>query len=481
MPAPTVQDLCNSLAKSKLLPPPEVKALYQRWVAEAKDGSASIEKFTRWLVTRQYVTEYQANLINRGQIDNFFLNEYKILDRIGIGRMAGIFKAIHPKGAVVAVKVLPPSKSRNLEMFSRFQREARMAMKLKNPHIVRTFQISESRGLNYIVMEYLDGDPLDEVLKKRGKLAPVESVRLVHQALQGLHHIHEQGMVHRDLKPANLMLVPSPKPDSTLNSQVKILDIGLGKLMFDEDQPGGLEQVQLTSDGAILGAPEYMAPEQAKDAHNADIRADIYSLGCTLYHCLTGQSPFTDVNVVRIMVKHATEQARPLRDFSPQVPDGLQQIINTMMAKDKNQRYPTPNHAAQALQAFLASAGDPARKLEEQQGMREYLNWLDTQPAPNEQSPAPSPVSQVRRGPSPVAQVGAAWPPSSAPVGISESAADVELVPQGGMTAGGQLLPPPAQGSPGRKDMLMLGMIVGIGLAIFAVGAAFLLHTLLRR
>jgi hypothetical protein len=190
------------------------------------------------------------------------------------------------------------------------------------------------------------------------------------------------------------------------------------------------------------------------------------------------------VNVVRIMVKHASEQARPLREFNPQVPDGLQQIVGHLMAKDKNQRYPTPERAAQALQTFLAAAGDPARRLEEQQGMREYLNWLDSQPAGAEQSPAPAPVSAVRRGPSPAAQAGAAWPPAAAsypaPVGISESAADVELVPQGG--GAGQILPPPPRpASPGRKDMLMLGMIVGIGLAIFAVGAAFLLHTILRR
>src|SRR5262249_8303117 len=132
------------------------------------------------------------------------------------------------------------------------------------------------------------------------------------------------------------------RPDSTLNSAVKILDIGLGKVMFEEEQPAGLEQVQLTTDGAILGAPEYMAPEQAKNAHKADIRADIYSLGCVLYHCLAGQSPFHDVNMVRIMVRHATETPRPLRDVNPQVPDGLQQIMLHLMAKAVDQRDHTP-------------------------------------------------------------------------------------------------------------------------------------------
>src|SRR5262249_34541075 len=138
--AATVEGLCNALVKSKLLQANDVKTLYGRWKTEAKDAAGSTEKFSRWLIMRQYVTEYQATLINRGQIDNFFLNDYKILDRIGAGRMAGIYKGIHKLGTIVAIKVLPPSKAKNLEMFSRFQREARMALKLKHPHVVRTFQ-----------------------------------------------------------------------------------------------------------------------------------------------------------------------------------------------------------------------------------------------------------------------------------------------------------------------------------------------------
>src|SRR5262249_55495903 len=157
-----------------------------------------------------------------------------------------------------------------------------------------------------------------------------------------------------------------------------------------------------------------------------------------------------DVNMVRVMVKHASEQARPLREFNPQVPDGLQQIVGHMMAKDKNQRYPTPDRAAQSLQTFLAAAGDPARRVEDQQGMRDYLNWFDSQPAAADHSPAPARGSAPVSGPMtqrmPAAQAGAAWPPQAAasypaPVGISASAADVELVPQA--PPAGQILPPP--------------------------------------
>src|SRR5262249_2668444 len=159
------------------------------------------------------------------------------------------------------------------------------------------------------------------------KLPPAEAVRLLHQALLGLQHLHEQGLVHRDLKPGNLMLVPARaegKPDHTLNATVKIMDIGLGRALFDQGTPGRARTFQLTNEGAIVGTPDYLAPEQARDARQADVRADIYSLGCVLNHALTGQPPFVDTNLVRQLVRHATETPRPLRDVDPAIPAGLQ-------------------------------------------------------------------------------------------------------------------------------------------------------------
>src|SRR5207245_10268859 len=199
MPA-SVEEFCNHLARSRLLPPDEIRALRQRWRGEAKDASEDPERFSRWLVAKQYLTEYQATLVGRGHTDSFFLNQYKILDRIGRGRMAGVYKAVHQLGQVVAIKVLPPSKAKNPQLLARFQREARLAIRLKHPNVVRAFQVGETRGLHYLVMEYLEGETLEEALQRRGKLAPPDAVRIVHQALLGLQATHEQERVDRDLK-----------------------------------------------------------------------------------------------------------------------------------------------------------------------------------------------------------------------------------------------------------------------------------------
>jgi serine/threonine protein kinase len=375
----SVQNICGFLMRSRLLSAEAVKAVHDRWQTEAGKDADDKGRFMRWLVAQQYVTEYQSNLLARGLPDNFFLGDYKILDRLGTGGMAGVYKAAHALGQVVAVKVLPPSRAKNATYVGRFQREARLALKLKHPNIVRAFQIGESEGLHYIAMEYLEGETLDEVLRRRGKLPPAEAVRLVYQALLGLQHIHEQGLIHRDMKPSNLMLVPAVAPgmpDNTLQATVKILDIGLGRALFDESVSPDAAERQLTTDGVLLGTPDYLAPEQARNAHSVDIRADIYSLGCVLYNCLAGQPPFPDANVLTQMIRHLTETPRPLPEFNAAVPDGLAQIVGWMMAKNPEERYPTPERAAQALQVFLAAGAAP-RAPESDPKTRLYLSWLD--------------------------------------------------------------------------------------------------------
>jgi serine/threonine protein kinase len=450
----TVEAVCNLLARSRLRTPDEVRALHQRWRKEAKDAAADLDQFSHWLVANQYVTEYQANLLRRGHGEHFFFNDYKILDRIGKGRMAGVYRGVHSLGQVVAIKVLPPSKAKQPQLLARFQREARLALRLKHPNVVRAFETGQVDGLHYLVMELLEGETLEDVLERRGKLPPAEALRIIHQALQGLQHIHEQGLVHRDVKPGNLMLVRGTEPgDTTLDTTVKILDIGLGKALFDERTPGEADNFDLTTEGTLLGTPAYLAPEQARDAHQADIRADIYSLGCVLYHTLAGQPPFPETNLVRQMLRHATEMPRPIAELVPGVPDGLQQALNLMLAKDPAQRFPTPERALQALQVLMVREQEPARRSKVEGQMPAYEKWLEAHPSQNEvvavahptiplapaadsAQPAPPP-----RDPAPIAAATrerSAGPPQAARSRTSKSppeaeagfaAAEVELVP----------------------------------------------------
>jgi serine/threonine protein kinase len=496
----TGEGVCSLISRSRLLSEGEVQALYERWRNEATPTGPDAAPFLAWLAEHQHLTEYQANWLLRGRADYFFLDQYKILDRVGRGSMAGVYKAVHELGQIVAIKILPPAKAQEPNVLARFQREARLALRLKHPNVVRTFQVGQAGALHYIVMEYLEGETLAEILQRRQRLPPAEAIRLIHQALLGLQHLHELGLVHRDLKPGNLMLVPANAPNAT----VKMMDIGLGRALFDEGTPGGANNFQLTSEGAILGTPDYLAPEQARDARHADVRADIYSLGCVLYHALTGQPPFVESNLVRQLVRHATETARPLRELDPAIPEDLQPIVDRMLAKDPANRYPTPERAAQALQGLLAGSPD-VRPAGPGPAKNAYLTWLDGQPPPPDittappakpRAPEPSPPPAGRTlsalAPAPIRSVQEA--PPKAPAAVSPAAVE----PRPPVPARKSRPPVPRKSKPAeivevklegdlassaaafrRRDFLM--MAIGAGILLILELFSFLVGFLLAR
>jgi serine/threonine protein kinase len=354
----SVRDYCTLLAKSKLLAAEEIESACKQWKEEAPRQDDQVDSFCKSLIARRLLTEWQAAMVRRGRADGFFIGGYKILDRVGKGQMGGVYKAVHGLGQIVALKILPASKAKDQHVLGRFQREARLLTQLDHPNVVRAFQVGESSGINYIAMEFLEGETLDEILSRRKRLPWAEAVRLIHQILSGLEHLYERRMIHRDVKPSNLMLMPAPvKNETTWNSTVKILDIGLGREMFDEETPEGQIETQLTVEGSVLGTPDYLAPEQAKDARSADIRADIYSVGCVLFHCLCGRPPFPDTNIMSQMLKHATERPPLLSSIVSDVPAGVQSVLDVMLAKFPDERYATPAAAAAALKPFLGPGG----------------------------------------------------------------------------------------------------------------------------
>jgi serine/threonine-protein kinase len=350
----SVERICNDLNRNGLLSAPDIRHLRQRWLREAGASAADPVLFGKWLALHRFVTDYQADVLLRRRDGPLVLGPYQLRGRIGRGRMAGVYEAVHPQGQAVAIKVLPPARAAEPVVLARFQREARLAMRLHHPNVIRTFQAGEHQGIHYLVMELLHGETLKEVLLRRGRLPAAEAVRLLYQALLGLQHIHEQGMIHRDLEPGNLMLLPAAADpaDTTLHSTVKLLDIGVGRALFD-DGAGGPGPVVLTTTGDQLGTPLYCAPEQTRDARQADIRSDVYSLGCVLYHALVGEPPFTGKSPVQLVLSHANEPPPRLAGLNFAAPVGLQEVLDCMLAKDPALRFPTPGQAAQELRRFL--------------------------------------------------------------------------------------------------------------------------------
>jgi serine/threonine protein kinase len=271
------------------------------------------------------------------------LRDYVLADKLGEGGMGAVYKAFHTRlDRVVAVKVLPSHRLRDPNALARFEREMKAVGRLDHPNIVRATDAGEADGVQFLVMEYLEGTDLDALVKRSGPLSIARACEIVRQAALGLQHAHEQGLVHRDIKPSNLIVTPG--------GQVKVLDLGLALLQ------GGADG-DLTRSSQVMGTLDYMAPEQASKGRCVDARADLYSLGCTLYKLLCGDAPFADSSLdtpLRKMMAHAQEPHPPLRSRRPEVPQALAAVVDRLMAKDPNRRFASAAEVAGALLPFTS-------------------------------------------------------------------------------------------------------------------------------
>jgi serine/threonine-protein kinase len=293
------------------------------------------------------------------------LGDFRLLKKLGEGGMGTVYKARQVSmDRDVALKVLPKNLAKDKDFVERFYREARSSAKLDHPNIVRGIAVGEEKGFHYFAMEFIDGDTCEKLLAEQGKLKVGDAVKIAIDIAQALDHAHAKGLVHRDIKPENILI--------TRDGTVKLADLGLAK---ETD-----ENSSLTQTGSGFGTPYYMPPEQARNAKHVDNRSDLYALGATLYHLLTGKLPFEGETAIEILTAKEEGQHVPARRTNPDIPELLDLVIDKMMARDPKDRYQT--------------AADVVAALEKTNCAGDRLSWLGARAAGSMTRPVTAPAGK---------------------------------------------------------------------------------------
>ena len=348
MPAPaTTDEFLDLVRKSGVVDEARVKSFLSN--AAGQPLPADPNKLAGQMVRDGLLTYFQADQLLQGKWKRFFIGKYKVLERIGTGGMGQVFLCEHKlMRRRVAVKVLPAAKAADPAALERFYREARAVAALDHPNIVRAYDIDQDENLHFLVMEFVDGTNLQDLVKKVGALDPVRASHYVYGASVGLQHAHEMGLVHRDIKPGNILIDRA--------GVVKILDLGLARFFNNTDEDDDLTRKY---DESILGTADYLAPEQAIDSHTVDIRADVYSLGGTFYYLLSGRPPFPEGSVAQKLLWHQVREPVPVRGLRPDLPADLADVVARMMAKKPEDRFQSPAEIMAALAPWVQSPIPP--------------------------------------------------------------------------------------------------------------------------
>jgi eukaryotic-like serine/threonine-protein kinase len=359
------------------------------------------EQLIRELASRGWLTPFQVKKLLEGKGNELVFGPYVLLDHLAQGGMGQVYRARHKALArTVALKVIRRDVLSNNVAVARFEREAQAAAQLRHPNVVRSYDAGQAEGTYYLAMEFLEGLDFLTLVQRQGPLSVPQACDFIRQAACGLQHAHELGFVHRDIKPANLIITRQnsgvmQRPGSGQLSRpgvgqspwgvVKILDFGLARLQSPDSNGGS---GALTQVGSLMGTPDFLAPEQAFDSHAIDIRADLYSLGCTFYFLLSGRVPFPGGALTEKLIRQrkeeptAVDMARreQLRqyghfnnlDTAGEVPGPIADIVRKLMAKAPADRFQTPAELVEALEslprvggrsAHVAKAADTSVKL----------------------------------------------------------------------------------------------------------------------
>lgn len=338
-----IASFLDNLEKSHLLSTDDLAE-----VRDATGSDAKPEAVAKQLVKLGLLSRWQAKRLLAGN-HTFFVGKYQLLKRLGRGDSASVFKADQPgMKRPVAIKVLPKELTSNKEAMERFRREVRVMASLEHENIARVYDAGQIGDVPYMVMEYVGGRDLTAWIEKYAKLPVPWACEVARQVASGLQYVHDNGLVHRDINPSNILV----RPDEELIPHAKILDFGRVKSLAESGEK------RLTVQGQSLGTPDYIAPEQARNAREADIRSDIYSLGSTLFHMLTGQVPYHDDDPMKKMTAFATKDAPKASTLREDIPRALDTIVAKMLARDPDARYQEPEEVALALSPFSLGSED---------------------------------------------------------------------------------------------------------------------------
>lgn len=325
--AVSLEQFVQNLSQSGLMSATDVQSFQDTLPPERKPKDG--ENLARELVRANKLTKYQAQVVYQGKVKGLVFGDYRVLDKLGQGGMGVVLKAEHRRmKRAVAVKMIAGAALGSAEAVKRFYREVEAAAKLNHTNIVTAYDAGEQDGVHYLVMEYVEGKDLGAIVAEKGALPIAKAVDYVIQAARGLQYAHKQNIVHRDIKPANLLL--------DKEGTVKILDMGLARIA---GLVGQEEKERLTASGQVMGTCDYMAPEQAMDTHHVDARADIYSLGCTLYRLVVGDAMYKGETLAKILISHQLLPIPSLCHGREDVPPRLDAIFQKMVAKKPEDRY----------------------------------------------------------------------------------------------------------------------------------------------
>jgi serine/threonine protein kinase len=369
------------------------------------------EGLLRVLTDKGWLSRYQVNRIVEGDGGKLRIGPYRILDQLGRGGFGCVYKAVHTlMNRVVALKVIAPEWEEDEEARTLFLREVQALTRVAHPHIAVAYDANRADDLLYLAMEYVDGPTLDQLIETNGPLPVPLVCSVLQQTAAALQYAHQHDVVHRDIKPSNLILQGAPRGLLRLTANgavaslcVKVVDFGLARLY----PPGPTQTNTIRGEGRLIGTPAFMSPEQATNIHEVDVRADLYSLGCTIYFALSGTLPFEGSSDLELVVKHREQAAAPLSKFRPDVPPGLAAIVCRLMEKQPERRFQTPLELLDAL-TFTLRAGSPEPK-----------RLAETPPPHGGAAGAPAP-RPFNREPPPLRQ--AAAPP--APPGLARPDGD---------------------------------------------------------